>query len=113
MRDNFSNLPSCVTKADLSEELLKNLSVDKHQANKIVEDWLEEIKLALDVEGKVMISGFGSFEVKTKKERLGRNPQTNERLTLPPRRVLKFKGSNILRAKMNGQEIGDEEETFS
>ena len=60
---------------------------------------------------KIKISGFGKFEVKQKKERIGRNPQTGERITISARRVLNFSPSQVLKAMLNGKsdfEGGDE-----
>ena len=52
-------------------------------------------------EGKVMLSGFGTYTVKSKNARKGRNPQTGSDIILEPRKVLKFKESQILRKAMN------------
>ncbi len=67
----------------------------------IVEILLEIIKESLELGEDVLISGFGKFQVKNKKERRGRNPATNEDLILPPRRVVTFKCSGNLRDRIN------------
>jgi len=74
---------------------------DKQKATQIVEDWIELIKDGLEKDSKVMISGFGVFEVKDKHARPGRNPQTGDKITLSARKVVKFKASQILRRELN------------
>jgi integration host factor subunit alpha len=96
------NKKICLTKADLAEAIFSALPVDKQQAAQIVEDYLELIKVALETEGKVMLSGFGSYEVKYKPPRRGRNPQTGDSIILRSRRVVKFKPSQLLRKAING-----------
>ena len=68
-----------------------------------MEDYIELIKLSLEKEGKVMLSGFGSYEVKYKPPRRGRNPQTGDSIILRARKVVKFKPSQLLRKAINGQ----------
>ena len=91
----------CLTKADLIDSIYDNMPFDKQKATQIVEDWIELIKEGLDRDSKVMISGFGVFEVKGKHARPGRNPQTGDKITLSARKVVKFKASQILRKKLN------------
>ena len=98
MSNNDSN---CLTKADLVDAIYDNLPFDKQKATQIVEDWIELIKEGLARDNKVMISGFGVFEVKSKHARPGRNPQTGDKITLGARNVVKFKASQILRRQLN------------
>jgi integration host factor subunit alpha len=104
----------CLTKADLVDSLyVSDLGFDKQQAIDLVEDYIELIKIGLEQDRKVMISGFGSYEVHEKRPRRGINPQTRESLMLRARRVVKFKPSQLLRQAINGEAIGlsdDEEE---
>lgn len=114
----------CLTKADLAEAIYSALPVDKQKAALIVEDYVEIIKDALANEGKVMLSGFGSYKVKYKPARRGRNPQTGDSITLRARKVVKFQPSQLLRKAINGGKIlpgtdpsqgnweGDEESEF-
>lgn len=95
------NQSDCLTKADLIDSIYDNLPFDKQKATQIVEDWIELIKEGLDRDEKVMISGFGVFEVKSKHARPGRNPQTGDKITLAARKVVKFKASQILRKQLN------------
>jgi len=92
---------SCLTKADLVDSIYDNLPFDKQKATQIVEDWIELLKEGLMQDKKVMISGFGVFEVKSKHARPGRNPQTGDRITLGARNVVKFKPSQILKRQLN------------
>lgn len=106
----------CLTKADLVDVLYDNLPIDKQKATQVIEEWIELIKDGLARDEKVMLSGFGVFEVKGKHARPGRNPQTGERITLSARRVVKFKPSQLLRRDLNGgrdpggEDIDEDEE---
>ena len=94
----------CLTKADLTNvlyDLLWHDQIDRQRCAAIVEDYIELIKDGLAKDGKVMISGFGSYEVNYKEPRRGRNPQTGETMILRERRVVKFKPSQILRKDLN------------
>jgi len=91
-----------LTKADIIEAIQSELSFPKHQSTDIVEALLESIKSTLASSEDVLISGFGKFCVKEKRERRGRNPSTGEDLMLRPRKVVVFKCSGKLREKVNG-----------
>ena len=106
----MGNKRYCLTKADLADSIYATLPIDKQKAAQIVEDYIEIIKDALERDGKVMLSGYGSYEVKYKPHRRGRNPQTGESIILRSRKVVKFKPSQLLRKAINGQPIeeGDE-----
>lgn len=100
-----SKSKQCLTKADLAEAIYSALPVDKQKAAIIVEDYVEIIKDALANEGKVMLSGFGSYKVKYKPARRGRNPQTGDSITLRSRKVVKFQPSQLLRKAINSGKI--------
>ncbi len=70
---------------------------------RVVESLLEIIKGTLGKREDIMISGFGKFCVKNKRERKGRNPQTAEDMILKPGRVVRFRCSGVLRRKINGK----------
>lgn len=93
----------CLTKADLADAIYAAMPIDKQKAAQVVEDYVELIKTALAKDGKVMLSGFGSYEVKYKPPRRGRNPQTGDSIILRARKVVKFKPSQLLRKAINGQ----------
>ncbi len=90
-----------LTKSDLVNHVYQQNNLRKAEAVEAVEALLEIIKTSLCGNDNVLISGFGKFSVKTKKERRGRNPQTGDQLLLPPRRVVTFKPSGVLRERMN------------
>ena len=92
-----------LTKADIIEDIHKNYGFTKSKSADLTESIIEIIKNTLENGEDVMISGFGKFFVKEKKERRGRNPATGEDLMLGSRRVLSFKCSGVLRDKINGK----------
>ena len=91
-----------LTKAKLVETIKNRTGFPKNKSSEIVETVLEIIKRSLESEEDVLISGFGKFRVKEKKERRGRNPATGEALMLEPRKVVTFKCSGKLRDRING-----------
>ena len=92
-----------LTKADIIEDINKNCGFTKSKSADLTESILEMIKQSLESGQEVLISGFGKFCVKEKKERRGRNPATGEDLMLGSRRVVSFRCSAVLRNKMNGE----------
>lgn len=107
MGNSKPNSTFCLTKADLADSVYNSLPVDKQKAAQIIEDYIELIKEALEKDGKVMLSGFGSYEVKYKPARRGRNPQTGDSIILRSRKVVKFKPSQLLRKAINGQSYSE------
>jgi integration host factor subunit alpha len=99
----MGNSKYCLTKADLADAIYASLPVDKQKAAEIVEMYLEVIKEGLERDLKVMLSGFGCYEVHIKKARKGRNPQTGDTLTLRARKVVKFKASQLLLKAVDGK----------
>ena len=90
-----------MTKADLVDKIHANCGVTKDEAFACLESVLEIIKESLEAVDTVKISGFGSFVVKKKKSRKGRNPQTGEPITITARKVLTFKPSILLKETIN------------
>jgi len=90
-----------LTKADVVESIQNHLGFHKNRSAEIVESLLEIIKKALENGEDVLISGFGKFCVKSKKERRGRNPANGQDMMLSPRKVVTFKCSGVLRKKIN------------
>jgi len=91
-----------LTKAQIVASVQEELHFSKSRSAEIIETILEIIKRTLENGDYVLISGFGKFCVKNKKERRGRNPATGEDLMLNPRKVVTFKCSGKLREKVNG-----------
>ena len=90
-----------LTKADIINAVHQELGFTKNQSIDLVESTLEIIKSKLASGEDVLVSGFGKFCVKEKRERKGRNPATGEDLMLAPRRVVTFQCSGKLRDKIN------------
>ena len=91
-----------LTKAKQIESISAQSGYPKNHSSVIVEILLEIIKKALESGDNVLISGFGKFCVREKKERKGRNPATGEGMMLRPRRVVTFSCSGRLRDRING-----------
>jgi integration host factor subunit alpha len=91
-----------LTKADIITEVISEHGYSRHQATETVEALLELIKSTLESGEDVLISGFGKFCVKQKKERRGRNPSTGGYMMLAPRKIVTFRCSGILRDRING-----------
>ncbi len=90
-----------LTKQFVSEQVQSKLGFPKKQSVEAVESLLEIIKSTLAEGDDVLVSGFGKFSVKEKRERKGRNPATGQTMVLSPRRVVTFKCSGTLRDKIN------------
>ena len=93
-----------MTKADIVEEVYRTMGISKKECVEIVDLTFEIIKETLERSENVKITGFGTFLVRHKKARRGRNPQTGEEMEIEARRVLTFKPSNRLRGAMNDSE---------
>jgi integration host factor subunit alpha len=91
-----------LTKADLVQKVYQVHGLTKIQAIESVEKFLAISKNCLENGENLLISGFGKFNIKNKKARRGRNPQTGDELILEERKVVTFKPSGILREKING-----------
>jgi len=91
-----------LTKADIVDTIYNQLDVPKTRSTQVVESLIEIIKKTLENCEDILISGFGKFCVKEKRERRGRNPQTGNDLMLGERRVITFKCSGRLKNKING-----------
>lgn len=90
-----------LTKADIIERIYESTNKNRVDVKNVVEKLLEIMKEAIKKERALLISGFGKFESYDKASRKGRNPQTDESITLPPRRVVVFRLSRKFRAEMN------------
>lgn len=95
---------STMTKADIVEKVYQKIGFSKKEASELVEMVFNELKSTLEKGDKVKISGFGNFIVRGKKERVGRNPQTGDQITISARRVLTFRPSQVLKALLNGED---------
>lgn len=99
-----------VTRADLCEAVYQKVGLSRTESAQLVERVLQEITECLEKGETVKLSSFGSFMVRAKGERIGRNPKTGEEVPISPRRVMVFKPSNILKARINGMTVDGEDE---
>ena len=90
-----------VTRADLSEAVYQEVGLSRNESADLVETILNEIAVALEQGEIVKISSFGSFSVRQKGQRIGRNPKTGEEVPILPRRVLVFRASHVLKNQIN------------
>lgn len=102
--------PKTLTKADIVENVHRRVGFSKKDSAEITEKVFEAIKKSLERGEYVKLSGFGKFEVRQKRKRRGRNPQTGEEIEITARKVLSFKSSQILRGALLGDEKAKEEE---
>lgn len=91
-----------VTRADLCEAVYQKVGLSRSESAELVESVLREIADCLVTGDSVKLSSFGTFVVRSKTERVGRNPKTGEEVPILPRRVLVFKPSNVLKSRING-----------
>ncbi|MGI9439349.1 MAG: integration host factor subunit alpha [Parvibaculales bacterium] len=90
-----------ITRADLSEAVFNEIGLSHTESAQLVESVLHEISNALVAGETVKLSSFGSFSVRQKNARIGRNPKTGEEVQISPRRVLTFRASHVLKDKIN------------
>jgi integration host factor subunit alpha len=90
-----------LTRADLADALVRKVGLPRNESQDLVELVLSEISQTLAHGEGVKLSSFGSFGVRSKAERMGRNPKTGEEVPITPRRVLVFRPSNIMKERIN------------
>src|SRR3954447_21154913 len=90
-----------VTRAQLSEAVYQEVGLSRNESAELVETVLDEIADALARGEMAKISSFGSFAVRQKGKRIGRNPKTGEEVPISPRRVLVFRASHVLKDQIN------------
>lgn len=89
------------TRSDLSEAVYHEIGLSRNESAELVEAILEHISAALVRGENVKISSFGTFAVREKGPRMGRNPKTGEEVPIGPRRVLVFRPSHIMKERVN------------
>lgn len=90
-----------LTRADLAEALVNKVGLPRNESQEVVEMVLGEISTALARGEGVKLSSFGSFGIRQKGQRIGRNPKTGKEVPITPRRVLVFRPSNIMKERIN------------
>jgi len=94
-----------VTRADLCEAVHEELGLSRQECSNLVERTLDLIVDSLEQGETVKLSGFGVFQVREKRARMGRNPKTGEPATITPRRVISFRASQIMKTKVDGAAV--------
>jgi integration host factor subunit alpha len=89
-----------LTRADLAESLHRNIGLSRAESSDLVESILGHLSNALVKGENVKISGFGSFLLRDKGARVGRNPKTGVEVSIAPRRVLTFRASQMVRGRI-------------
>lgn len=90
-----------VTRADLAEAVYEEVGLSRNESSDLVESVLDEVSKALISGDNVKISSFGSFTIREKGERIGRNPKTGVEVPISPRKVLVFRASHVLKDRVN------------
>ena len=90
-----------VTRAHLAEAVYREIGLSRNESSDLVETVLREMSDSLARGDSVKISSFGSFSVRQKGARVGRNPKTGEEVPILPRKVLVFRASNVLKSRIN------------
>jgi integration host factor subunit alpha len=93
---------STVTRAQLAEAVYQEVGLSRAESSALVDALLDTIAGSLLEEGTVKISSFGTFMVRQKGRRIGRNPKTGDEVPIEPRRVLVFRASHVLKERING-----------
>ena len=101
MADTNAIAPGSLTRADLSDAVHREIGLSRAESAQLVENVLDQITEALLAGGNVKISSFGSFVLRNKGLRIGRNPKTGVEVPIAPRTVLTFRPSQLLRQSIN------------
>jgi integration host factor subunit alpha len=89
-----------LTRADLAETINRRMGLSRAESLELVESILEKMSNALVAGENVKVSGFGTFVLRDKRERVGRNPKTGVEVPITPRRVMTFRASQLLKEKI-------------
>ena len=90
-----------LTRMDLSESVFREVGLSRNESADLVESVLEKISASLVSGEQVKISSFGTFSIRQKNARVGRNPKTGEQAPIPPRRVLTFRPSHLMKDRVS------------
>lgn len=89
-----------LTRLDLSEAVFREVGLSRNESAELVESVLKHISDALVRGENVKISSFGTFNIRDKNARMGRNPKTGEEVPIKPRRVLSFRPSHLMKERV-------------
>ena len=98
-----------MTKAEIVEKIYEQVGFSKQESVQMVENLFEIMKECLERSEKIKISGFGNFVIRSKRERVGRNPHTGQEIKISARKVLTFKPSQILKKAVNRESVTEAE----
>jgi integration host factor subunit alpha len=90
-----------LTRADLCEAVHEEVGLTRQDSAGLIERTLDLIAAALEDGATVKLSGFGVFQVRSKRERMGRNPKTGKPASIEPRRVVGFRASQVMKARVD------------
>ncbi|MBX9925302.1 MAG: integration host factor subunit alpha [Hyphomicrobiaceae bacterium] len=90
-----------LTRADLADAVVRKVGLPRNESQDLVELILDEISITLASGDSVKLSSFGSFGIREKGQRVGRNPKTGKEVPITPRRVLVFRPSNVMKERIN------------
>jgi integration host factor subunit alpha len=90
-----------LTRADLAEAVVQKVGLPRNESQDLVELIIKVISTSLSEGEPVKLSSFGSFNIREKGQRIGRNPKTGQEVPITPRRVLVFRPSNIMKDRIN------------
>jgi len=93
-----------LTRSGLAEAIYAEVGLSRNESAALLEAVLERVASVLETGESVKISGFGTFLIRQKGQRIGRNPKTGVEVPILPRRVLTFRPSQVLKARINGQD---------
>lgn len=99
-----------LTRADLSEAVHRQIGLSRSESADLVKSVLDMVSDTLEQGHTVKLSSFGTFMVRQKNGRVGRNPKTGEEVPITPRRVLVFRPSQVMKNVINGLEPGSDED---
>lgn len=90
-----------ITRADLADAVYEAVGLSRVESSDLVDNVIDEMENAIVEEGELKLSSFGTFQVREKKARVGRNPKTGVEVTITPRKVVTYKASHVLKENMN------------
>ena len=91
---------SALTKSEMADKLFEELGLNKREAKELVEQFFEEIRICLENNEQMKLSGFGNFDLRDERQRPGGNPKTGEAIPISARRVVTFRPGQKLKAKV-------------
>ena len=92
-----------ITRADIADSVYEQIGISHAESSDLVDAVIEEIVSTLEKGEEVKLSSFGTFEIRKKKERMGRNPKTKKEIPISARNVVTFHASNILTKRINNK----------